>query len=213
MSIRHPVFVVEGDGDASAVPLLFRRTTSLLGIHEMVAASNPMRVGDPLLLSRPDGLEKYTRYATSRIDADSVLIALDFDVFGHACAANIARSWTQRIIAMGGLQRPIAICFFVKEFEALMLACMSDIAQAYPNRDWIADRAVDMPNAEGIRAAKETICRMMNSGSYKPSIDQVKFTSALNLAKLDQVRCFRRFRSAIEWLYAWTPAHILCSPT
>jgi hypothetical protein len=164
MPARRPVLIVEGGGDASAVPLLVRRITEDMGLYDIVPSSNPLQAGDASVLDREGRLEKFVSYASRREDGDSVLIALDFDVFWTQCVANIARGWSERIIANAFPQRPVAICFFVHEYEALILKSLSDVVRAYPNRDWHVQQAVDVQNPEAIRGTKEAICRMLRTG-------------------------------------------------
>ena len=211
MPVR-PALIVEGLGDTAAVPFLIRRVRDSLGLYEVNAAPNPIQVGDPLCLNRIEHLEKIVRYAALNPDADSVFIAVDFDVFEQSCPVEIAKGWSQRIAAIQTLNKPVAICFFIREYEGLILASMSDVVKAYPHLNWMPDAATDHPNIELVRGAKEFIGRLINGGTYRASIDQAKFTSALDLNKLQKVRCFQRFGSAIEWLYNWTPDTPRCSP-
>jgi len=213
MPVRRPVLIVEGGGDMAAVPLLFRRVVAGLGIYEIFPASNPIQVGDASVLDRPDQLEKFIVYASSRSDGDSVLVALDFDVFGHRCVVEVVTAWTERIRNNCNVTKPVAICFFVREFESLILASIVDVVAAYPQKSWRTDQAVDFDNAESIRGAKETIAKLIRAGSYKPSVDQARFTSAVSLEKLEAVRGFRRFKSAILWLYDWAPGDGFCNPS
>ena len=79
MKCTTPVLLVEGFGDAEAVPFMLRRYANHLGFHTFSPAPRPIKTGSLHKLSRPGELEKFITYGCRRPEGDSVLLCLDCD--------------------------------------------------------------------------------------------------------------------------------------
>lgn len=189
-----PVLILEGEGDRAAVPYLIREFSQ----SKILPVSNPIIKQNVPRLSREAELEKFTRYAMERDDADSVLILLDAD---DDCAKEIVENWRPRIQALNPTKK-IGIGLFAREFEAYFLACLDSIANKYGSYGWSLEGWNAVANHELIRGAKERLSRHMRSGkSYKETLDQPKFVSAIDFVRLrERCRSFRHFESLLDWL-------------
>jgi hypothetical protein len=197
-----PILILEGDGDRSAVPYLIREFSE----SKILPVSNPIIKQNVPRLSRTAELEKFLCYAMEREDADSVLILLDVD---DDCAKVIVENWMPRIHALNPTKK-IGVGLFVREFEAYFLACLDLIANKYVNYGWSIEDWNEAADHELIRGAKERLSRHMRSGkSYKETLDQPKFVSAVDFARLrERCRSFRHLESLLGWLLEGNQAGI-----
>lgn len=153
---------------------------------------------DVARLRREGELERFVRYALRENDADSVFIALDCD--DHD-AASIVQEFDGRVAALSPA-RKVVISLFEREFEALFLHGIQEIVAAYPEYGWSKKGVSAIGIPEKIRDAKGQLSSVMASGrAYKPTRDQTKFVSALDLNKLHGASpTYRAFESAMEEL-------------
>ncbi len=189
--------VVEGDGDAAAVPELVRKVLSAKGKYGLSVLPDPIRrVGLGSLL-QPGQIERFVSYAASK-DAGAVLVAVDND---DHCTKLAVLEIGRRCRALD-IDKKIGICFFTREFEALFLICLKQIADKYPDYKWnLADYDPE-EDFERVRNAKERISRFMaKDKAYKETRDQVKFINALDFDLLrERSRSFRHFENTLEFL-------------
>lgn len=198
--IYSPVVLTEGAGDQEAVPFLLRHLIAAAGVHDIFPASRPIRVGDIPKLRRDGELERFIRYGSSRDDGDGVIMLLDCD---DGCPCTVAGEFTRRIRAIQpAIGKPVGIGFLKKEYECLFLASIASIAAAYPEYGWSLDSFDAEQDMEEIRGAKSQLSKLMRPGrSYKPTRDQVKFTSRCDCARLRaRSRSFRHCESLIDWM-------------
>lgn len=198
--IYSPVILTEGAGDQGAVPFLLRHIIAAAGAHEICPAARPIRVGDIPKLRRDGELERFIRYGSSRDDGDGVIMLLDCD---DGCPRTIAGEFTQRIRALQpAIEKPIGIGFLKKEYECLFLSSIASIVAAYPEYGWKLEGFDTEQDMEEFRDAKAQLSKLMRPGrSYKPTRDQVKFTSECGCARLHaQSRSFRHCEALIEWM-------------
>ena len=191
---NRPVLVLEGEGDREAVPYLIRELTEC----KIIPTPNPFMKQTIGCLSREGELERFTRYALMRNDADSVLFLVDTD---ENCAKEIIEDWVPRLKELRPV-RKVGIGLFVREFEAFFLACLDSIADRYQNYGWSLDDWDVTDDHESPRGAKERITRYMRKGrAYKETSDQARFVSAVDFDRLrGHCRSFRHLENLLNWL-------------
>ncbi|MEX0885958.1 MAG: DUF4276 family protein [Phycisphaeraceae bacterium] len=214
--------MVEGEGDAAAVPNLVNRLLTDLGGDEVLfvdphvikQAKVPTLVGRS---SRPP-MEWWTRQlgnALKRPDVAAVLLVTDGDAgrVDHAeyrnqfgtdrfCACHAAR-WladAARTIG-GGVNFSVAIVFAMQEYEAWLLASVASFAGAELSRGkgFVAP-GLDAPaEPESIRGAKKALQEMV--GAYAEINDQLMLTRYIDFQLVGQ-KCpsFLRLKRAIQQL-------------
>jgi hypothetical protein len=124
------------------------------------------------------------------------LIAVECD---DLCAKDEALAMAAKLQKIAArLNRKIAVCFFVTEFECLFHHCLAEIAAHFPQL------SIQLPEgnnlvAEDARDAKGTLGRYMAASSYKETRDQVRLVYASEVEKLLRVsRSFRHLADAVE---------------
>src|SRR5689334_25353403 len=124
------VLCVEGDGDVEAGPALIGRLWSELPVElqSSFVDSNPLRVGglSQLTGKLSDKWLRYLRVAGQRPATTGVLLLLDADTLEDdgGCVRDMARNLAEVArSAGGGNQFSVAIVFYKKEFESLLIAC------------------------------------------------------------------------------------------
>jgi hypothetical protein len=192
--------IVEGDGDATAVPLLLRR---ILGEH---LQEYRWQIGGPKkafsLHVLRQKLENYLRYAQRENDAAAILILLDLD---DGCPEIEAIQLSQEIRALSP-RLPVAIVFAHREFETWFLASLETLGGSYGLPEGLSYEG----NVEDRRGAKEWLTRQMPPGSiYKETIQQPSMASKVDLNLASQrSRSFRRLLHAVEELVASTEGNV-----
>ncbi len=191
-----PVLILEGKGDIASVPFLLREMSE----YQCFPVPRPMIKQSVKRLSAEGELERFARYALTREEGDSVLFLLDAD---EDCAKEIADSWTPRLRALNPAKK-VGVGIFVREFEAYFLACLDLVAEKYPDYGLSLDDWGLGDDHEAPRDAKGRISGRMKSGkTYKPALDQAKFVSILDFARLrHSCRSFRHLESLLAWLGA-----------
>ena len=187
--MRRILPLVEGDGDAQAVPLLVRRLA-----HERqqfdVQVLPARKHGDlPKIRSN---FERF--YNAALLEGCPVLWVMDYDC--ESCD-NVQRELDElrsRAVQVG-MRQPTEFAFIVKEYEALFLA------DHETTREFFGDIPSNLtfPEAETKRGAKEWLKRARPKGlSYKEATDQAKLTNRLDLTRLrERSPSFRRFEAAV----------------
>jgi hypothetical protein len=196
------VLFVEGDGDVESAPALVTRLRAELppDLQTGFVDTNPFRVaGYANLTGRCAGQwVRYLRAARQRPNTSSVLLLLDADTLEDkgGCVRDAARELAEAArMAGGGTQFSVAVVFFRKEYESLLIA-------SYP---YLPGRRAGVTLSENVeeapRGAKQWLNRNLDGG-YKEAEDQVVLTRAINFEHLrnQQIRCFRRFEHAVTEL-------------
>ncbi len=193
---KRPVLIVEGDGDAAAVPRLIRETLRLHDIYDVGAAPRPKKNVELQKLRRAGELERFVQYAL-RDDGDSVLVVLDCEDFDPI---QIGSEFIARVSKLDA-DKKVGIILLKSEFETLFLYCLLEIAGHFPEYRWRPDQLVINGDPEVIRNAKGRISLAMKERAYKPTRDQEKFITALVFDRLRQHSpSFRRFEATLLWL-------------
>jgi hypothetical protein len=192
---RNPVLIVEGPGDEAAVPLMARLILHNNNIFDVVMSPRLKKNVEIRKLIRPGEFERYVDFC-HREPADSIILAIDSDDF---CPIESARLFANRI-DKNRFRKPIAICFFNREYESMLLPSIEKIAVRYPDFRWI--NPICPTSIESIRDVKGHITDMMpKDRAYKETRDQARFTAAIDLHLTRNVsRSFRHFETSLLWL-------------
>ncbi len=186
--------IVEGDGDAAAIPVLVRKILNDHGLDH-IQLTRPQISGDIRKVFKRLG--DFLGYAYK--NSCPVLWVLDCDDKidgGPGCpvhhVANIRA-------AMGNLPlhqtQTVEFAFFTKEFESLFLAEQ----QALKNFYRLPETLVIDPGAQLRRDAKGEVSKLLGKDrGYKETIDQAKIAARLDLAICRAVsRDYRHFEESI----------------
>ncbi len=196
------VLCVEGDGDVEAAPVLVGRLWTELppDLQTGFVDTKPLRVGG---LSHLTGrlAENWPRYlgvAAQRPNTSGILLLLDADTLedGGGCVRDtaLALAETSRD-AGGGKIFSVAVVFFRKEYESLLIA-------SYPFLPGKREGVTLPVNVEEApRGAKGWLKKNLDGG-YKETEDQVLLTRHINFEHLrsQPIRCFRRLENAVRQL-------------
>lgn len=186
--------LVEGDGDAAAVPVLLRRI-----IQAYYPDALGIQVGRPLVAHGRTRLlgeyGKFLGYARAKGgQCRGVLVLLDAD---EDCPKDLACELAGRALACN-LPYPLAVVVARCEYEAWLLASASEMKDRLPR----ADRVKVPADLEGVRNPKSLLTEMMGPGrAHKETIDQARLSAKLNLSLAEEnCRSFRRLLSAMGFL-------------
>lgn len=183
--------IVEGDGDAQAMPLLVNKILHHHGIYH-VQLTTPQISGD--VHKSRKRFDDYLRYALKK--QCPVLWVLDCDDKEIGCPVQHV---THFQTAMNALHlpnvQPVEFAFFVHEFESLFLAEIDALRNFY---QLPTSLKID-PNAATRRDAKGEIAKLLpKDRGYKETVDQAKIAHRLDLATCARVsRDYRHFESAL----------------
>jgi hypothetical protein len=198
------VLCVEGDGDVEAAPVLIGRLWSELPAEVKFGFvdTKPLRVGalSHLTGRLADNWSRYLKVAANRSDTTGVLLMLDADALEDdgGCVRDAARALAEAAReAGGGTAFSVAVVFFRKEFESLLIASYASL----PGRREGVTLPADVEAAP--RGAKGWLKKNLDGG-YKEAEDQVRLTRAMDfeLVRGRKVKCFRRLEHAINELAA-----------
>lgn len=183
--------VVEGLGDRRAAPSLIAKSAALIGMQAF--ASEIVEGGGWDRQRKPNELEKNCLLVAANDDICGILILVDLE---DNCPVDEVAAIQERVSVIAErIGLPIDICFCCREYETWFLDTIVEISVETPELDWQEDciRSV-RPNARG---AKEELSKCMNA-SYRPSIDQEKFTKKMPLDLLRvRNRSYRRLLSCL----------------
>lgn len=176
--------IVEGYGDAEAVPSLVAKTAIKFGTTAI--AANPIRAGEWKSLKQVGSFERYLDLALTR-RCDLILVVLDLEDDCPVAEAAIAN---ERILSWkGGRDIRVELVFLAREYETLFLyetSCLPVVSD------------FDIPDDPmSVRGAKERI-KSITGKRYKETQDQLRFTKELDLDALYAVcRSYKRFCKAL----------------
>ena len=200
---------MEGLGDKLAVPLLIRNLSHERGIFDVSIVPDPIKRQNIPKLRTAGELEKFITYGLMK-DGDSLLILLDCD---DLCAKDEVHTFTERVRKQNPTKK-VGFAFFNSEYESFFVTCLDLIAKRYPEYGWnLTDWNIDDEHEEIVGAKGYISRRMKANKSYKPTMDQVKFTSALDFGRLrEKSRSFRHLESTLLWLTGQTDDDSLVYP-
>ena len=187
--------IVEGPGDATAVPVLLRRILDeQLQAHEVQVASAKKLSRSAIKAKLPKALE----HAARETDCRAIMVMMDAD---KECARHLAEMMS-RIAAQQGVALPIVIVCPNVEYEAWLIASIDTIrGRPFGMRRAILDPSTSYPDeVERIRDAKGWLSKhMLGMKNYKPTLDQAPLTAKIDLGLAAcRSRSFRRLCHAVE---------------
>jgi hypothetical protein len=191
--IVHFSFVVEGEGEEGAAPLLVRRICAEVLQFLAMKTARPVRVPRGKLV-RPAELERAIRLARIRNRSEGpVLVLLDAD---EDCPAELGPRLKSSALA---ICEPEAVSIVIPrfEFEAWFLAA----ARSLSGKRGLREGLTPPDDPEGIRGAKEWLSRNMVPGrKYKETVDQAALVQAMDLRAAQSCKSFERLCREIERL-------------
>lgn len=190
------LIVAEGEGEVEAAPKLVSRLLRARGHEGWFVRGGAYKTGGlPTFLSRPQA----TLAAVQRKNPDAVLFLFDLD---DGCPLAEAPKVTA-ILKASTLPFPTAVVLVRCEYEAWMIASIESIAAS--DARFPAGLVCDV-DPETIRDAKGWLTARLPAGTrYKPTIDQTRLTSAIDLAVVaERSRSFRRLCHALDELVIGT---------
>jgi len=188
--------IVEGDGEVDAVPLLLRRYLSEVKQRYDIQVAPSKNAHSRNNLLKPDGLERFLKYADKEPEVLGILLILDTE---EQCAKDLAFALSKRARKLS-LKYPVVIVCAQCEYEAWFLASLETIK---PHTKLIDSARYDSP-VEERRGVKQWLTSQMPSGkAYKETEDQPAMTSHLDFDLVrPKSRSFRRLEHAIDELLA-----------
>ncbi|CAN7645438.1 DUF4276 family protein [Phenylobacterium sp. LjRoot225] len=182
--------IVEGPGDAAAIPCLMAKTAIMVG--DNIYAAPPITSGGIHKLRRAGHLEKMVLLADSR-DVDAILLIVDVD---DDCPVQVSKEFHGRIETIKDRVRSelrIALC--VREYECWFLEGIENLRISAPDYGWDVNFVCNNPEQK--RDAKGLINEAM-SKHYKATTDQLILTQRLDLKSLyEKSRSYKRFVRAV----------------
>ena len=191
--------IVEGPGDAEALPLMVRRILyERLERYDVQVASgrqNVVTAGGRGQLKV--NIEKFVRHAQRKPGCDSILVLIDTD--DECCPVELAEELRSRA-GSAGVTRPLQVVCAHHAYEAWFLASIDTI------RDYLdlIPQATLMAAPKNQHSPKGWLsANMQNGRSYKPTSHQLALSQRVDLASAyDKSRSFRRLCHAVEQLAA-----------
>ena len=211
--MKRLVLFVEGEGDATAVPVLVSRLiTERNGWDSVTLDQEPFRVQNLQKLAKDD-CRNWTRWlqaASLRGNLGGVLLILDGDIEKFAgepfCPFRVAQHLVRKAQSVrAGEAFSVAVVFACQEYESWLIAGVESLAgRLFPDgRSGILAGTVppqgDLEQAP--RDAKGWLGKFMASG-YSEAKDQESLTRLIDLdvIRKRQLRSFRRMDSAVTQL-------------
>lgn len=182
--------IVEGHGDASALPILLRRSLAMRGIHH-VEIPQPLRLPRSKIVKR-DELARAVEFMASRSAPDGrILVVLDAD---DDCPASLAPQLS-RWVHEARPDRPSSVILANAEFEAWFLAGAASLRS---RRGLPADLA-SPPDPERIRDAKGWLSERMPQ-RYSETLDQPALAAVVDLEQARSAPSFDKFQRDLDRL-------------
>jgi Domain of unknown function (DUF4276) len=192
--------VVEGDGDAAAVPILLRRICGeLFPATYLDVARPPIRVPRYQLV-KPDELERVVRLAAMRCSgrgATFVLFDSDDD-----CPAELGPRLA-KLAEAASPNVPVAVVLCKREYEAWFLAAAASLS----GRRGLAANLAPPADPELIRNAKGWLSDQMSKGrKYRAILDQPALTGVFDLSQARSAdsfdKCYREVQRLLTILHS-----------
>lgn len=191
--IVHFGFVIEGQGEVEAIPLLIRRICNeLFGVYAL-KTTQAVRIPRSKLV-RERELERAIRLAQINNGAQGpVLVVLDAD---DDCPVILGAQLKARALAIAQ-PRSVSIVIPKYEFETWFLAA----AHSLRRKRGLREDLLPPPDPEEIRGAKEWLSRNMVPGrTYSPSVDQAALVAGMDLTEARSCKSFDRLCREIQRL-------------
>ncbi|WP_084485701.1 DUF4276 family protein [Nocardia beijingensis] len=175
--------IVEGHGDAQAVPILLRRLLERIGFYSLRVAP-PVRIPRDQMV-REKELSRAIKLASLRVeDFGAVIIVLDSD---DACPVELAQSVSSAGEAAGAAC-PVVVISAQREYESIFLAAADSLAEVGLTKTGTPT----IENPETIRGAKERIRSILIDGRYRETQEQARLTARIDLDEALRLRWLRK---------------------
>ncbi|MBI5511876.1 MAG: DUF4276 family protein [Deltaproteobacteria bacterium] len=163
--------IVEGHGDATAVPLLLRRIAVDLQFPDPLEIARPFRLPRGKILKGPE-LQRCVEIVARQVGSSQpILVLLDAD---EDCPAEIG----PRLAALAAAQRSdrsLAVILAKREFESWLVAGASSLA----GHRGLPDALPYSQDPEGLRDPKGWLGEKLPNG-YSETIDQPALAACLD---------------------------------
>jgi hypothetical protein len=186
--------IVEGHGDATALPILIRR---IVGVHDpstIVFIHHPIRIPKTQLVNRPQELERTVDLAARKVaNGGGVVVLLDAD---DDCPAELGPVLLNRARACRS-DVPFAVVVAKREFESWFVAAAESLRE---QRGLAADLAAP-PSPEDVHDPKGWLtARMEGARSYVATLDQPALATIFDLDMARRADSFDKFYREIVGL-------------
>jgi hypothetical protein len=167
--------VVEGDGEVTALPILFRRLIAQLDLAIPMDVERPIRQARGSLL-KEGGIERAVSLAAIKMGAlGAIVILLDSE---GDCPALLGPSLRERA-RIARSDKRISLVLAHQEFEAWFLASASSLK----GQRMLKDDIEDHQNPESVQGCKERLTTWMPAPSrYSPTVDQSAFAATFDMS-------------------------------
>lgn len=188
--------IVEGDGDAAALPeLLVRIIQERYGRFDVYVAQGKSKVVKANSRDKLESsLDKFLLHAQKKPGCGAILILLDADT---DCPVTLAQTLAERCAQIGS-KYPVEIVCADRSYESWLLASLQTIVGMHgiPESSALSRSAEEVPNP------KAWLSSQMPSGqTYKETTHQASLSRAIDLEMAHiNSRSFRRLCHAVEQL-------------
>lgn len=175
--------IVEGHGDAAAVPVLLRRLVDIAKAWHAVRIGQPIRCNRGQLVKQGE-LRKRVRLARLRRNCGAILIIFDSD---KDCPVELAAQVREWAVAEAG-PVPCDVVLAEPEYEAWFLAAVESLREHHS----VKSNAQSHPEPESPPGAKGGLEAMMHI-SYSERTHQPAFSAIFCMAAaFEHCRSFRK---------------------
>ncbi len=186
--------IVEGQGDALAVPILLRSIVTMLDPALSLNTPEAIRV-DRSKIVKPGELERYVTLAAAKNgERGAILVLMDAD---DDCPAMLAPQLLRRAQAARS-DMPIAVVLAQREYEAWFLAA----AHSLRGKHGLSALLEPPADPEAISDAKGWLRKHMEgSRTYKETVDHLALTRVFDLNAARRAASFDKlFRDVMRLL-------------
>lgn len=183
--------IVEGHGEAIALPILLRRLGEWLTPEIFVDVLTPIRVHRDRFIHREEEFQRHLQLAAAKCGENGwILVLLDAD---DDCPAELGASLLNRARVQVPHRR-LSVVFAKREYESWFIAAAESLNG---HRGFVVE-AGDSTEAETPRNAKGWIKSRMADRSYGETTDQPGFSARMDLSLAGaRSRSFRKL--VTEW--------------
>lgn len=180
--------IVEGQGDAAAVPILIRRIVANLYPELVIRILRPIRVSRNRVVKENE-LEREVELAAEKVGGQgAIFIILDSD---DDCPAELGPTLLNRALQVRS-DMPIAVVLAKHEFEAWFLAA----AESLRGKRGLKNNLDSPDSPEEIRGAKEWLAQQMGvDRTYRETRDQAALAALFDIEQARQAdsfdKCYR----------------------
>jgi hypothetical protein len=179
MATKRLAFLVEGQGDEEAIPVLIRRIALTMDPGLVVSIPHQARTSKGYLLKEEEFLRMLRRSRRYLASGDGILVVMDADADCPKHISELLLGWATTHHA----DLNVAIVVAKREMEAWFVAGAESLKQGLGNN----------PNAEAMPDPKAWVSRNILGRYYAPTADQAALASRLDLGMARCVQSFDKF--------------------